>query len=104
MNKNLSAIRRLAAAKTRGVDFLRWSLAPPLSARLSSDGQGERHGGQIVANVLKAHDVQQIFTLVRVKEILDPDGKYGAFAVMLMKDLNFRSAVTSRPCSLRRSS
>ena len=70
MNKNLSAICRLAAAKTRGVDFLRSSLAPPLSARLSSDGPDERHGGQIVANVLKAHDVQHIFTLVRVREIL----------------------------------
>ena len=29
-----------------------------------SDGSEERHGGQIVANVLKAHDVQHIFTLV----------------------------------------
>jgi len=33
-------------------------------ARCMSDGSEERHGGQIVANVLKAHDVQHIFTLV----------------------------------------
>lgn len=47
----------LVAARAKQVPYV-------ISARYMSLGPDERHGGQIVAKVLKAHDVQHIFTLV----------------------------------------
>ena len=54
--------RSLSASKRRGLRLCGVSASAHLqSVRLMSD---EKHGGQIVANVLKAHDVDHIFTLV----------------------------------------